>query len=845
MPKTVLKVALALVAVGLLVVAMVAILLPRLVQRDDLQATLREAAAEALGASVEWQSLEAGIFPPRLTIRSAVLEATSMNQDAASIRAASIDLRLSVLAILQSRVEVDSLVVRGAEIVVTRTAEGLVFPVGGERSAGDSVPHAADSSSFDLAIRRVSVSGSRIIVRDQTLSPAVEWRFEDFELEAGSRIRSLSLEVEMAARIEAQERDAGRIGVNGTVQLDGTLDLEIQFDELLVAAFNEYIRSAQADAETETAVTGVLSGRISVAGTASELAKIDLDVTVPTLVVRAPGVEFAGQLRLQGNRIDNGPIAFAAYFEPNEGEGAEFAGHWSVDGRLEALLKFSKGGRVALEGLAGQDGRVDLHAEIEKLDLSLAKPFLPDPAMELGGIATGKARLVGPAGSPDFLRIDMRVESGLLRVPEYEVAGPIQIEMEIESPLSQKPKGRIDVDLTAASVDYQGQFTKRAGLRAEMTTTFAPDASGEIGFESRIKLRDVDEILLQGAFGDSVSVAISSTSIALAGWSEVFPILKTYQPDGVLLFDAIEIESKGGSPARFRGRIGFEGVGLRLPERGRVRLAGSIRGEGERLRMDGMRLSVGGVTFALEGRIEDPLASRRFVISMESIGKAEANDLFSALNVSPDTVFGDLEMAGSLSGLVGGDRDFYSSLEGGVQISIGKVGGGRLKGVSFLQTILDQIPLIRDAARLAGVLRSGPSIEDYAGEEFQLIEGDFQIGHGEVNARTLRLVYEAYEASLVGPVQLPSLQIDMTGEVLLSGDLVSALGGLLGAKIGDRRPVRIPLARVTNTISEPKIEMTPKTLVAIPDLIFKATGLDTLTLGVGRALGRVLRGAGK
>ncbi|MBC8188243.1 MAG: DUF748 domain-containing protein [Proteobacteria bacterium] len=561
MPKTVLKVAVALVAVGLLVIAMVAILLPRLVQHDDFQATLREAAAEALGASVEWQSLEAGIFPPRLTIRSAVLEATSMNQDAASIRAASIDLRLSVLAILQSRVEVDSLVVRGAEIVVTRTAEGLVFPVGGERSAGDFVPHSADSSSFDLAIRRVSVSGSRIIVRDQTLSAAVEWRFEDFELEAGSRIRSLSLEVKMAARIENQERDAGRIGVNGTVQLDGTFDLEIQFDELLVAAFNEYIRSAQADAETETAVTGVLSGRISVAGTASELAKVDLDVTVPTLVVRAPGVEFAGQLRLQGNRIDNGPIAFAAYFEPNAGEGAEFAGHWSVDGRLDALLKFSKGGRVALEGLAGQDRRVDLHAEIEKLDLSLAKLFLPDPAMELGGIATGKARLVGPAGSPDFLRIDMRVESGLLRVPEYEVAGPIQIEMEIESPLSQKPKGRIDVDLTAASVDYQGQFTKRTGLRAEMTTTFAPDASGEIGFESRIKLRDLDEILLQGAFGDSVSVAISSTSIALEGWSEVFPILAMDQPYGALLFDAIEIESKGCSPARFRRRDGCEGCG--------------------------------------------------------------------------------------------------------------------------------------------------------------------------------------------------------------------------------------------------------------------------------------------
>ena len=58
----------------------------------------------------------------------------------------------------------------------------------------------------------------------------------------------------------------------------------------------------------------------------------------------------------------------------------------------------------------------------------------------------------------------------------------------------------------------------------------------------------------------------------------------------------------------------------------------------------------------------------------------------------------------------------------------------------------------------------------------------------------------------------------------------------------DRRPVRIPLARVTNTLSDPKIEISKEALAALPKLIFQGTGLDNLAVDVGRALGRFLGG---
>jgi hypothetical protein len=133
-------------------------------------------------------------------------------------------------------------------------------------------------------------------------------------------------------------------------------------------------------------------------------------------------------------------------------------------------------------------------------------------------------------------------------------------------------------------------------------------------------------------------------------------------------------------------------------------------------------------------------------------------------------------------------------------------------------------------------------VDDYFTEEFEVIEGEFVIGGGRVDARTLRLSYPGYEARLEGPVRLATLEADMTGEVLLKADLVSAIAGLGGNVQAAREPIRIPLARVTGTLDAPEITMTSETLAAVPKLLFQATGLDTLTLGVGRALERALGG---
>ena len=927
MPRIILKVTAGLIAAFLLVLGAVAVALPRLIDSDDFQATLREAATKAIGAPVEWQSMEAGILPPRLTILGPVLSAASGTpDDSLFYTASSIDLRLAILPIFQSRIEVASLVVHGAEIVVTRTAEGFLLPPAlmspaAERGISETstdVTDASEDSAFDLAIRRVVVSDSRIIIRDRTLSPVVEWRIEDLELEAGASLATASLAIEMDAQIHSAEKKVGQVEVTGDVGLDGSGELELEIDDFLIEALAPYLEDIE--------LAGILSGRISVAGTSSELTKVDLALRVEEASIQASGFDLGGLLQLQAGRANQEPIAYELNFDLDDGGRASAVGHWVMDGelnsaitfdavdlalfsesvgpdvelsgamngevemvatsngdlsglkadlsaasaryasgavdvgadveltlgmeragpiRIDAGLRLTDGGQLDLGGTSTLEGLLDLRAKIISLDLAMAKPFLPDPKMELRGLATGKARLVGPAQSPEFIELDVHVESGLLRVPDYEVVGPFDVDLKIEAPLSIRPRGRIDVDLTAASLDYQGVFKKRAGMNAKMTTEFSPGDSGEIRFESRIKFRNINEILLQGAIGEPTSVVITTPGFNLEGWSEVFPALEPYELMGIVSLDGVGFESEEDSLNRFRGRVLFERVAFTIPDVVRARLRGSMVGAGTEIRMEDLRLILGGTTLGIKGTLSDPMESRHFDFEIQTLGAAEANEFFSALSSASDTVFGDLKIAGNLSGVLGGEGDLYSSLQGALQVSVGESGGGRLRGVSILQTVLDQFPILGGAARLSQPFRAGKSIDDYFTEEFEVINGDFEIGGGKVNAKTLSLVYEGYEANLTGPVLLPSLEIDMTGEVLLKADLVSALGGLFGARIGDRKPVRIPLAHVTNTLAEPKIVMTAKTLAAVPMLLFKATGLDTLTLGLGRALGRALGGGGE
>jgi hypothetical protein len=379
------RIILAFMAFLVLLIGVLTLAIPRYISSDEFRTAVNDHLAETYGASVGWQSIEARLLPPRLLMESPALTARTGNPEETRMAAESADLRLALFPILTGRFEIDSLILRGVDLILTRT---------------------------------------------------VEWRFEKLEFEAESISPGEPMAIKLAAQIDLGSNHAVYIDTTGSVRSTGLDDVDLRIDELAIAA---------------------------------------------------DGFDLEGGLTLQ--------------VRPAQGESAGFV----------ADLDLASGGKAVITGMLTLGGVREVSAEIQAFDLEIAKHFLPDPQMELAGLATGNVRVVGELASPESVSLDVRVESGRLRMSDFFVEGPFAAILKIESPLSARLHGRLDLDLTAATLEYQDQFKKRAGTPAEMTTEFALGKSGEFIFENRLKLRDVNEILRHGAINDSTPVTVTTS----------------------------------------------------------------------------------------------------------------------------------------------------------------------------------------------------------------------------------------------------------------------------------------------------------------------------------------------
>ncbi|MCR9095980.1 MAG: DUF748 domain-containing protein [bacterium] len=1036
MARVVLKLFAAIIAVVLLVVGGLAVALPRLVNSDEFRTALHAAAAEALGTPVEWSRLDAGIVPLRLTLESPVLETPIADPADARLSARAIELRISAMTLLERKVEVESLVFRGLELVVTRTPEGLILPVppgdpspGAPPSAGtpSEAPSpegdggAEEDGGLELALRRVVVEEARIVLRDRTLPRPLDWQLEGFALEATGEDLERPLSIDLESRVAANGAPAGALAIEGEVSLAGLFDLAIELDALRLDTLQPYV--------TEATLAGLASGRISVEGASDVVSHFDTDLRIEGMDVSTFGLDLEGRLDLVASQELDRPIAFDATLDLGSRGSADLDGRVTLDGALDsvvvldaldlvpfaalagdemgiegratgrvvvavatggevtkletdlripdaryadasvdlrgaldlglgfaglekndpfrfdiALALAQQGGRIDAEGTATLEGAVDaklvlgnvdlaplapwipegtkvegrltgdadlartaggrieriavklaladarvvrdpvdvagrfdltagiegegpidlvaalalddgsglriegtsttagvvdVHADLESFDLAIVRPFLSDPALRLEGLATGKGRLVGDATAPEFLSFDLGVDRGVIASGDAALEGPFLASLKIKEPLS-RPRGRAELDLTATQLRYGETFAKPENMRALATARFVPEETGEIVFEATVALRDIDELLVQGAVGDTTTVSVTTTDFDLEGWESILPVLAPWSARGKVALDGLAVELIDGEPRRFGGKLALRGIALTVPDAGRIQLRGTIVGEETRIRTEGLKAKLGPAVIGIKGAIEDPLREGRFDLAIRTVGEVEANDVLSNLTSARDTVYGPLQFDGDVTGRLDHPDGVTGDLAGDVRFSVGEREGGRLRGVSLLRTILDQIPFVGGAARLTRPFRGGRSVDDYFTERFEIIEGVFRIGEGRVQAETLRLAYPGYEARLTGPMRLADLSIDMTGEVLLKGDLVSTLGGLAGADVPDREPIRIQLAKVTNTLAEPEIEMTAETLAAVPKLLFQGTGLDTITRGIGKQVGEAL-----
>ncbi|MBK7949367.1 MAG: DUF748 domain-containing protein [Deltaproteobacteria bacterium] len=620
------------------------------------------------------------------------------------------------------------------------------------------------------------------------------------------------------ARIQAvfAPESGGRVDVNGTGTLGGAVRGALRFDAFDVSLLAPLMPD-------ETSVSGKLTGELELETTAGrEIERLASKLRIGSARLVRGTVDVAGDLAVDARTDASGPVVLAA----------------------KATL--ADGGRVGVSGTSTRKGELDLDLELAGFDLAALTPFVDSPELELAGRVTGRGRLEGPYASLASLALDLAVEGSAIRRGELRLSGPFSLALDVAKPLAPERHGRIDVDLALAEAHYGETFVKPAGVRAKLATKFESRESGDLAFESRGPLNNINELVLRGTLGPKTTLALTTSSFDLKGWSGLLPVLADYQPEGALAFEGLSLVRSEGAKDRFDGRIALRSVDLTLPGSGRVRLKGTLDGAGERIDLNGVSATLHGLTLGLDGHVDEPLADARFEVAAHSIGEAEANDLASGLANVHDVLFGALRFDARLAGAAAGEASLYDTLSGDVRFSVGESGGGRLRGISLLQTTLAQIPLFGDAARIATRLRAQPGEADHVAgnlsERFELLEGDLAIGEGRIDARTLRLRYRGHEARLTGRMELEGLGLDMRGELLLDSPLVAALAGRPAAELAGRPPVRIPLAHVTNTLSSPKVSLTAETLAAVPQLLLLTTGVGQV---VDQAVGQATKQVGR
>ena len=150
---------------ALLALLALALLLPRLAASDAVRERLAEVVEDAAGLPFRYESLEAGLLPPRLELHGAEL---GYDGAVPAAEAGRVELRIALLPLLRRTVLVDALVVEQASAHVVRQdgelrLRGATAPEEEPRSEPREPPAPREEGAgFSFAIRSASVAETRL-----------------------------------------------------------------------------------------------------------------------------------------------------------------------------------------------------------------------------------------------------------------------------------------------------------------------------------------------------------------------------------------------------------------------------------------------------------------------------------------------------------------------------------------------------------------------------------------------------------------------------------------------------------------------------------------------------------
>ena len=325
---------------------------------------------------------------------------------------------------------------------------------------------------------------SRTVGRVRPLSVSLEEPVLARDPRAGESEPALRLDWRapaVDARLALAALLEGRIEVEAVASRDGTLVVRDRWGsqriDARIEAFSWRARPADGASRVAAPLDLGLSGRlgptseVEVAGRLVREAPDAFALDADRLRLRVDDLELSGHGTVRVRRTDEGGLAF------------------------DVELDLGEGGGLAFRGRRDDVGAYRVDARLDDFDLAPAAVLLDWGDLELAGRATGGVTLSAEAATDERATLDLVVADAHFRVPDIVARGALPIEATIGRPFSDGPRGRLALDLTDATVEYRGGLRKPAGIGANLETKFTPDPSGRLVFESRVSLRDLDQIL--------------------------------------------------------------------------------------------------------------------------------------------------------------------------------------------------------------------------------------------------------------------------------------------------------------------------------------------------------------
>jgi hypothetical protein len=469
---------------------------------------------------------------------------------------------------------------------------------------------------------------------------------------------------------------------------------------------------------------------------------------------------------------------------------------------IEASAELGSGGTAVLRGTATLAGEVDLEIALDALALGALQPYVGADAA-LDGLLAGTVHVRGPAASPARISADLAIRDARFALSDIAVAGVVQARADVEDALGA-PVGSFALDASEAELRYGGAFTKRAGIPATVNGRIVTDERGAPGIDD-VKLR-IHGLDATGRVrvGPPLSVEIESASAELDGAESLVQALAAAPPSGRVRAERLHFVSE---PPALVGMIHFDDLAV-TPRNldSPITLRGGLVAQGTELRSHDLELLAGGQPLAVDLRLFDLFGTPRYEIDAAA-DDADANALVTAFAGKPDTLYGPLSLRGSFRGAVDPKRPFLDALTGTVQFDIEK---GRLVGISLLQATFTKLGALGKLGSLAvdaGHLFSGGHVEEYYGDEFELIHGNLRVNGPVAHAEPFTLLYSGYGADLAGELRLTDLSLDMQGRLTVFEEVDASIADEIGAESYQASRRSIPLASVGGTLDAPVVQV--------------------------------------